>query len=84
MPSSARTPNRTLAPSSESRHPLHRVGGLLSREIRPRPDPLALDILGGRAVPPAVFVKHQIITRENVDHFYPNDGLMGVERYARF
>jgi ribose transport system substrate-binding protein len=45
---------------------------------------LALDILGRRAVPPAIFVKHQIITRENVDHFYPNDALMGVETYARF
>ena len=45
---------------------------------------LALDMLGRRAVPPAVFVKHQIITRENVDHLYANDALMGVERYARF
>jgi ribose transport system substrate-binding protein len=45
---------------------------------------LALDILGRRAVPPAIFVKHQIITRENVDHFYPNDALMGVDTYARF
>jgi hypothetical protein len=35
-------------------------------------------------VPPAVFVKHQIITRDNVDHLYPNDSLMGVETYARF
>ena len=44
---------------------------------------LALDILGRRAVPPAAFVKHQVITRENVDHFYPNDALMGAETYAR-
>ena len=44
---------------------------------------LALDILGRRAVPPAAFVKHQVITRENVEHFYPNDALMGVETYAR-
>jgi hypothetical protein len=29
-------------------------------------------------------VKHQIVTRENVDHLYPNDALMGVETYARF
>ena len=36
---------------------------------------LALDILSGKAVPPAVFIKHQVITRENVDHFYPNDAL---------
>lgn len=45
---------------------------------------LALEILGRRPVPPAVFVKHQVITRDNVDHFYPNDSLMGVETYARF
>jgi ribose transport system substrate-binding protein len=45
---------------------------------------LAIDILARRPVPPAVFVKHQIITRENVDHLYPNDSLMGVETYARF
>jgi ribose transport system substrate-binding protein len=44
---------------------------------------LALDILGRRAVPPAAFVKHQVITRDNVEHFYPNDALMGVETYAR-
>jgi ribose transport system substrate-binding protein len=37
---------------------------------------LALDILSGKAVPPAVFVKHQVITRDNVDHFYPNDALV--------
>jgi ribose transport system substrate-binding protein len=40
---------------------------------------LALDILGRRAVAPAVFVRHQIITPENVDHFYPNDALLGAE-----
>lgn len=45
---------------------------------------LALDILARRPVPPAVFVKHQIITRENLDHFYANDALMGVKTYARF
>jgi ribose transport system substrate-binding protein len=45
---------------------------------------LALEILGRRPVAPAMFVKHQIVTRENVDHLYPNDVLMGVETYARF
>jgi hypothetical protein len=29
-------------------------------------------------------VKHQLVTRANVDHLYPNDALMGVEGYARF
>ncbi len=37
---------------------------------------VAMAILSGRPVPPAVFVKHQLITRETVDHFYPNDFLM--------
>jgi ribose transport system substrate-binding protein len=27
-------------------------------------------------VPPAAFVKHQLITPDNVDHFYPNDSLL--------
>jgi ribose transport system substrate-binding protein len=45
---------------------------------------LALEILGRRPVAPAMFVKHQIVTRENVDHLYPNDALMGVQTYARF
>jgi ribose transport system substrate-binding protein len=45
---------------------------------------LALELLARRPVPPAMFVKHQIVTRENVDHLYPNDALMGVEPYARF
>ena len=45
---------------------------------------LALDLLGRLAAPPAVFVKHQLVTRANVDHLYPNDALMGVEGYARF
>jgi ribose transport system substrate-binding protein len=45
---------------------------------------LGMDLLGRRAVPPAIFVKHQLVTRENVDHLYPNDALMGLERFARF
>ena len=39
---------------------------------------LALDILDQKPTSPAVFIKHQLITPENVDHFYPNDRLMGV------
>ncbi len=37
---------------------------------------LALDILGGKAAPPAVFTRHQLITAENVDHYYPNDAIL--------
>ena len=38
---------------------------------------LALDILAHRPTPPALFIRHQLITTENVDHFYANDALMG-------
>jgi len=46
---------------------------------------LALDILAHKAVSPAVFTNHQIITPENVDHFYPNDSLLmtGVDSHSR-
>ncbi len=37
---------------------------------------LAMDMLQGRQVPPATFVKHQLVTRENVDAMYPNDQLI--------
>ncbi len=43
---------------------------------------VALDILNRRPVPPAVFVKHQLITPETVNHFYPNDLLMQVASAA--
>ena len=38
---------------------------------------LALDILTHKPTPPAVFMKHQLVTRDNVDNVYPNDGLLG-------
>jgi ribose transport system substrate-binding protein len=37
---------------------------------------VALDLLNRQPVPPAVFVKHKLITPETVDHFYPNDRLL--------
>ena len=36
---------------------------------------LALDILSRRPTPPAKFVRHQVITASNLDHYYPNDAL---------
>jgi ribose transport system substrate-binding protein len=35
--------------------------------------PLVVNILGGGAVPPAVYIQHVLINRENVDQFYPHD-----------
>jgi ribose transport system substrate-binding protein len=37
---------------------------------------LSLDILWRKPVPPAIFVKHQIVNKENVDRLYPNDALL--------
>ncbi len=37
---------------------------------------LALDILEQRPTPPAKFVRHQVITAQNLDHYYPNDSLL--------
>lgn len=37
---------------------------------------LALDILNGRRVPPAVFTDHELVTPSNVDKVYPNDTLL--------
>jgi ribose transport system substrate-binding protein len=39
---------------------------------------LALDLLDRKPTPPAVFVKHQLVTPENVDDIYPNDDLFGL------
>ena len=39
---------------------------------------VALDILHRRPVPPAVFVKHQLVTPETVNHIYPNDQLISM------
>jgi ribose transport system substrate-binding protein len=39
---------------------------------------LVLEILAHRPVPPAVFVRHQLVTRENVDQLYPSDTLLGI------
>ncbi len=43
---------------------------------------VALDILNRKPVPPAVFVKHQLVTAENVNHVYPNDSLMEMASTA--
>ncbi len=43
---------------------------------------LAFDILARKAVAPAVFTNHQIITPDNVDHHYPNDSLMSAHASA--
>lgn len=44
---------------------------------------LAIDLLARKPVQPACFVRHQLITPDNVDHFYPNDSLFGLAAGAR-
>ncbi len=40
---------------------------------------LALDMMEGRRVPPAIFAKHHLITRDNVNRYYPNDTLLSPD-----
>jgi ribose transport system substrate-binding protein len=37
---------------------------------------LALDKLAGKEIPSATFTRHQLITPQNVESFYPNDALI--------
>ena len=41
---------------------------------------VSIDILSHRPVPPAVFVEHKLITRDSVDHYYPNDAVTKMVR----
>lgn len=43
---------------------------------------VTIDLLSRRPVPPAVFVKHALITPENVDHYYPNDSLISMSHVS--
>jgi ribose transport system substrate-binding protein len=68
---------------TELRDPKSRMVGSVAyfpEEYGPHLIRLALDILDQKPTSPAVFIKHQLITPENVDHFYPNDRLMSVIR----
>lgn len=41
----------------------------------------AFDILRGKEVPPALFIKHRMITSANVNETYPNDGSSGAQDF---
>lgn len=43
---------------------------------------LALEIIAGKPTPPALFMRHQLLTPENVNHYYPNDALLRVDEVA--
>jgi len=77
--------------STEARAELRRRGTRLMGSVAYFPErygygiiPLALDILKKKTVPHAVFIKHQLVTPENVDRVYPNDALLsGGDQQAR-
>jgi len=65
----------------EARKELRRKGTRLVGSVAYFPErygedliPLAVNILHGKPVPSAVFVKHKLLTPENVDLVYPLDG----------
>jgi ribose transport system substrate-binding protein len=64
----------------EARQELRRPGSRLIGSVAYFPErygeeliPLALAMLQKKPVPPAVFVKHQLITSKNVDLLYPSE-----------
>ena len=69
--------------SIEARREMRRSGSRLVGSVAYFPErygeavlSLALDKLQGKEIPPATFVRHQMITSENVESFYPNDKLI--------
>jgi ribose transport system substrate-binding protein len=70
-----------LGAIGEARAEIRRAGGRLIGSVAFFPERygselmrLALNILGGKRTPPAVYTAHALITAGNVDQFYPNDG----------
>lgn len=71
--------NATLEARAELRKPATRFVGSVAyfpERYGEEVIPLCLDILQRKPVPPAVFVKHQLVTKENVNRLYPNDALV--------
>lgn len=67
--------------SIEARRELRRTGSALIGSVGYFPEKygdaiikLALDIIQGREVPPATFVRHRLVHPGNVNSLYPNDG----------
>lgn len=70
----------------ELRKPVTRLIGSVAffpEDYGPQLIKLAMDILGNRPVPPAVFIRHKLVTTRNVDQVYPNDfWIKPLSRYA--
>ncbi len=70
--------------SPEARMELRRPGTRLIGSVGYFPEKygeglmrLVLSLVEKKPIPSAVFIKHRLITRENVNHLYPNDALIG-------
>ena len=64
---------------AELRRPATRLAGTMAffpEQYGPDIIRLAINILSGNPVPPAVFAKLRMLTSENVDRFYPNDSIL--------
>jgi ribose transport system substrate-binding protein len=73
--------NSSIEARREMRRPNSRLVGSVSyfpEQYGEAVISLAMDKLQGRDVPPASFVKHLMINRENVDVMYPNDKLISM------
>jgi ribose transport system substrate-binding protein len=73
--------NATAAARVEIRRPgTHMIGSVafFPEMYGPQLMTLGFELVQGKPVPPAVFVKHVLITAENVDNYYSNDALMNV------
>jgi ribose transport system substrate-binding protein len=77
--SSGRTPSPMRARVARGAHAARRLDRLLPRAYGEGLIRLALDILSRKAVPPRSSCAIKFVTRENVDHLYPNDELLGVK-----
>ena len=71
--------------SLEGRAELRRPGSRLIGSVGYFPEKygealikIGLEIVGKKPVPSAVFVRHRLVTRQNVNQFYPNDALLSA------
>lgn len=76
--------------SYEARHEMRRPSSRMIGSVGYFPEKygdsliaLAINILSKKPVPPAVFIKHQLIAAEKVNHFYPNDHWLSGSETAR-
>jgi ribose transport system substrate-binding protein len=68
--------NASIEARSEIRNPGSRLIGSVAyfpERYGEAAIPLAINILQGKATPPAVFVKHQLVTKDTVDRIYPDE-----------